>query len=84
MAAYHSLSPNRNILKPLKTINIPRSTDKKLLILDLDETLVHSAFKPMTNSPDITLRVDISVNLINLDRVRRKLSYNLCSEASRG
>jgi TFIIF-interacting CTD phosphatase-like protein len=40
-------------------INIPRiHTNRKLLILDLDETLVHSAFKPLNNNPDITLKVN--------------------------
>ena len=31
---------------------------RKTLVLDLDETLVHSSFKPVEN-PDITLPVEI-------------------------
>lgn len=44
----------------MKAIEVPRGKngDRKLLILDLDETLVHSSFKPMTNTPDITLKVN--------------------------
>lgn len=33
--------------------------NKKTLILDLDETLVHSAFKPFKTNPDIVLKVDL-------------------------
>jgi TFIIF-interacting CTD phosphatase-like protein len=57
------MSPNKNILKNLKAINIPRTTDKKMLILDLDETLVHSSFKPSNITPDITLKVYLFINL---------------------
>jgi RNA polymerase II subunit A small phosphatase-like protein len=35
---------------------------RKCLVLDLDETLVHSSFKPVEN-PDITLKVDIEGQL---------------------
>lgn len=36
----------------------PEKQGKKTLILDLDETLVHSSFKPPEN-PDIVLPVEI-------------------------
>lgn len=36
----------------------PRSKGKKTLVLDLDETLVHSSFKPPTE-PSIVLPVEI-------------------------
>jgi RNA polymerase II subunit A small phosphatase-like protein len=35
-----------------------RDKGKKTLVLDLDETLVHSSFKPIDN-PDIVQPVDI-------------------------
>jgi RNA polymerase II subunit A small phosphatase-like protein len=36
----------------------PRSRGKKTLVLDLDETLVHSSFKP-PNDPGLVLNVEI-------------------------
>ena len=44
-----------------------RSSDigKKTLVLDLDETLVHSSFKPIEN-PDIILPVEIEGNICNI------------------
>ncbi|VDD97244.1 unnamed protein product [Enterobius vermicularis] len=36
----------------------PSDSDKKCLIIDLDETLVHSSFKPVEN-PDFVIPVDI-------------------------
>ena len=45
---------NRGILNPQS----PRSKGKKVLILDLDETLVHSSFKPPVE-PSIVLPVEI-------------------------
>lgn len=38
---------------------------KKTLVLDLDETLVHSSFKPIEN-PDIVLPVDIEGSVCNI------------------
>lgn len=32
---------------------------KKTLVLDLDETLVHSGFKPFENSSDIILKIEL-------------------------
>jgi RNA polymerase II subunit A small phosphatase-like protein len=44
-----------------------RKTDfgKKTLVLDLDETLVHSSFKPIEN-PDIILPVEIEGSICNI------------------
>jgi RNA polymerase II subunit A small phosphatase-like protein len=42
----------------LLPIQSERDRGKKTLVLDLDETLVHSSFKPVDN-PDITLPVEI-------------------------
>ena len=51
---------NRNYSSPY--ININRSHDfpkKKTLILDLDETLVHSGFNPFTRKSDVTLNINV-------------------------
>lgn len=39
-----------------------KDKDKKTLVIDLDETLVHSSFKPIPN-PDIVLEVEIENNV---------------------
>ncbi len=57
----HSPLPSRkpiidNLLIPLQKDN---KTGKKTLILDLDETLVHSAFEPFGIPADIELKVII-------------------------
>ena len=44
----------KSVLPPL----LPQDADKKCLVLDLDETLVHSSFKPTPN-PDFIIPVDI-------------------------
>ena len=50
----HSKPSKRKILRPQS----PRSQGKKTLVLDLDETLVHSSFKP-PNDPSLILNVEI-------------------------
>lgn len=39
--------------------------NKKCLVLDLDETLVHSSFKPV-ESPDVIIPVDIDGRVCNV------------------
>lgn len=39
-----------------------KDADKKTLVIDLDETLVHSSFKPISK-PDIILEVEIENNI---------------------
>ena len=41
-------------------ISIDNINQKKTLILDIDETLVHSAFKPFNRPSDISLNIDIN------------------------
>lgn len=54
------------IIKPKSNVSIPflpdkskKNSNKKTLILDLDETLVHSSFKPFPFKPDICLRIGV-------------------------
>lgn len=47
-----------SLLGPMKE----KDKDKKTLVIDLDETLVHSSFKPIPN-PDIVLEVEIENNV---------------------
>ena len=44
---------------PLLPPQSAQKSGKKILVLDLDETLVHSQFKPIDN-PDIVINIDIS------------------------
>jgi predicted secreted acid phosphatase len=52
----------KNLLLPQKTSEF---SDKKTLILDLDETLVHSSFVPFENN-DIILNVDFESVMYNI------------------
>ena len=57
-----------NKLEPNNTTKIeyllPRKTcDKKTLVLDLDETLVHSQFQPFDVPSDITLKIELEDEL---------------------
>ena len=55
------MPPHLAALGPQK----PHAKGKKTLILDLDETLVHSSFKP-PSKPDIILPVEIDGNICNV------------------
>ncbi|EFO90775.1 CRE-SCPL-1 protein [Caenorhabditis remanei] len=44
--------------KPLLPPLLPQDSNKKCLVIDLDETLVHSSFKPVKN-PDFVIPVEI-------------------------
>ncbi|KAJ3309566.1 hypothetical protein HDV04_005949 [Boothiomyces sp. JEL0838] len=57
-----SISGMSNILPPQED----KHKGKKLLVLDLDETLVHSSFKPVA-SPDFTLQLDIGTKIVGLN-----------------
>ncbi|KAI9921769.1 hypothetical protein PsorP6_001882 [Peronosclerospora sorghi] len=55
LATIHStaIELRQSVLPPLS----PNDADKKCLVLDLDETLVHSSFQP-TSNPDIIIPVE--------------------------
>jgi TFIIF-interacting CTD phosphatase-like protein len=63
----HSMSPSKKINE--NTCLIPpqpaSKVNKKTLILDLDETLIHSGFRPFEGGNDIVLKV-IMINNIRL------------------
>lgn len=56
-----SLSPSRqvNINKKFLPDKSPAFAHKKTLILDLDETLVHSGFKPFKTTSDMILKIEL-------------------------
>lgn len=49
---------------------VPQDAGKKTLVLDLDETLVHSSFKPIPN-PDYILPVEIDGRLVDVYVLKR-------------
>lgn len=56
-----SIGSSRNVVELRKSVlppAFPQDAGKKCLVLDLDETLVHSSFKP-TQNPDYIIPVDI-------------------------
>jgi RNA polymerase II subunit A small phosphatase-like protein len=61
---YHS-SNNSRLLSPNTNLN------KKTLILDLDETLVHSSFKPFIFKSDIILNVDLDRKIHTIHVLKR-------------
>ncbi|ORX41784.1 NIF-domain-containing protein [Piromyces finnis] len=58
--------PNKWLLKP----QIPEDVGKKTLVLDLDETLVHSSFKPIAQ-PDYVIPVQIENQVHNVYVLKR-------------
>ena len=61
------VKPESNSTKKLLP---PPKTTKKCLVLDLDETLVHSSFKPVEQS-DFTIQVDIENHLYTVFVLKR-------------
>lgn len=53
-----SLSPSRQVYS-IKKFLPDKLHSKKTLILDLDETLVHSGFKPFKTNSDMILKIDL-------------------------
>ena len=62
----HSHSPNRLINSQIKLNNgllPPKISDKKTLVLDLDETLVHSGFIPFNCPSDVIIKIELDNNI---------------------
>lgn len=57
----HSYSPNRLINSQMKINGLlpPKISDKKTLVLDLDETLVHSGFLPFSVPSDVVIKIEL-------------------------
>ncbi len=63
----HSVSETTKTLLPKQS---PAMAGRKLLVLDLDETLVHSSFKPVPNS-DYQLKIDVDGTMYNVYVLKR-------------
>lgn len=57
----------------------PDDTHKKTLVLDLDETLVHSSFKPIPN-PDYIIPVEIDGKMVDGERLSNSLNSICCCQ----
>jgi len=57
----HSYSPNRLLNSQMKINGLlpPKISDKKTLVLDLDETLVHSGFLPFSCPSDVVIKIEL-------------------------
>ena len=51
---------NHTSKKKLQRVTSYRKSQKKTLILDIDETLVHSAFTPLNRPADISLNIELN------------------------
>ena len=57
-------NPKEKNSSELTTYLLPKqSSNKKTLVLDLDETLVHSQFQPFDVPSDITLKIELENEL---------------------
>lgn len=60
-----------------------KNKTKKTLILDLDETLVHSSFKPFYSKPDIHLRIQFKNEFHNVYVLKRPYVDNFLYQMSK-
>ena len=44
----------------------PKISDKKTLVLDLDESLVHSGFIPFNCPPDVIIKIELDNNIYDI------------------
>lgn len=63
-------APSRQYPEPVIGQKREEDLDKKTLVLDLDETLVHSSFKPIPN-PDYIIPVDIEGKMVDVFVLKR-------------
>eukprot|EP00879_Flechtneria_rotunda_P004965 GHRR01005241.1.p1 GENE.GHRR01005241.1~~GHRR01005241.1.p1 ORF type:complete len:183 (+),score=44.12 GHRR01005241.1:368-916(+) len=71
-SVYHTLPPQppRVFREAVIGAKNPEDVHKKTLVLDLDETLVHSSFKPIPN-PDYIIPVEIDGRLVDVYVLKR-------------
>lgn len=62
----HRVGRGQTLIGP----KLPQDAQKKTLVLDLDETLVHSSFKPIPN-PDYIIPVDIDGKIVDVYVLKR-------------
>ena len=67
----HSFNPNNRYCTPVEEYflpSLPQNNNKKTLVLDLDETLVHSSFEKFKNEYDYKIKVKyILYNKVDID-----------------
>ena len=71
-------STSQEYFLPPKTKKYP----KKTLVLDLDETLVHSSFKPFPFTADISLNIKVDTNIHNVNVLKRPYVNEFLSRMS--
>ena len=59
-----------------------QSVNKKTLVLDLDETLVHSSMTPFPNGSDLTIEINVAGNKYNVYVLKRPFLEEFLSEMS--
>lgn len=74
-ASFELTTPTQIPLSPPSGPKRPDDINKKTLVLDLDETLVHSSFKPIPN-PDYVIPVDIDGRLVDVYVLKRPFLDN--------
>ena len=62
----HSLSPTKMLNTMHLSLLPPRSSSLKTLVLDLDETLVHSGFIPFDSPSDVVIKIEMENNLFDI------------------
>ena len=62
----HSLSPNKMLNTMHLSLLPPKSSSRKTLVLDLDETLVHSGFKCFDTPSDVVIKIEMENNLLDI------------------
>ena len=82
----HDSKHNSNVLQQQHpTFFLPpknKKYPKKTLILDLDETLVHSSFKPFPFKPDISLHIVVDTRTHNVNVLKRPFVNEFLSRMS--
>jgi RNA polymerase II subunit A small phosphatase-like protein len=62
----HSLSPNKMLNTMHLSLLPPKASSRKTLVLDLDETLVHSGFKCFNIPSDVVIKIEMENNLLDI------------------